>query len=71
MRFPNSVDELIAELDRKFPEFIPDADDSERKIFHAAGQRSVVNFLKQWRASASHTPPAPRQRGQGRDVSRK
>lgn len=68
MTFPNTVDDLIAALDRKFPEFVPDADDSIEKIFRSAGQRSVVQFLKTWRSSASTPSPQPRQRGQGRHV---
>lgn len=71
MTFPNTVDDLIAALDKKFPEFIPSADDSIEQIFRSAGQRSVVQFLKTWRASATkQQPPTSRQRGQGRDVRR-
>ena len=51
MRFPNTVDDLIAALDARFPEVVPMPGDDPDEIMHAAGQRSVVAFLKTWRAS--------------------
>jgi hypothetical protein len=67
-RFPHTVEELIRALDETFSEVVPAPGDSPDKIFHAAGQRSVVLYLKKWRASAGNEPPAPRQRGSGRPV---
>ena len=71
MRFPNTVDDLIAALDATFPEVVPTPGQSTDELFHASGQRSVVAYLKQWRASASKPALAPRKRGQGRHVHRK
>lgn len=68
MRFPNTVDDMIVMLDRTFPETVPQPGDSPEEIMHAAGQRSVVTWLKAARANASKPPPPPRQRGRGRDV---
>lgn len=73
-RFPNTVDGLIELLDRTFPEAVPSPGQSNDEIFHTAGQRSVVNWLKERRARAlqnSINPPARRKRGQGRHVSGK
>lgn len=71
MRFPNTVDELITMLDRTFPETVPMPGDSPEEIMHAAGARSVVTWLKAWRANASRAPAPPRPRGRGRDVRSK
>ena len=68
MRFPNTVDDLIAALDARFPEVVPMPKDDHEEIMHAAGQRSVVAFLKTWRANANKPTPPPRPRGKGRDV---
>lgn len=68
--FPNSVDDLIQALDERFPEVAPDPSADMSKVMHQAGQRSVVLYLKQWRANASKEPPIRRQRGSGRRVSR-
>lgn len=70
MRFPNTTEELIRALDENyFPENIPTPGDAPDKVFWEAGQRSVVQFLKQWRDRAGDPPPTPRQRGKGRPVS--
>lgn len=50
--FPVTVDQLIEALDGAFPERCPDIDDSDRQVWFKAGQRSVVNFLRQWRSTA-------------------
>lgn len=71
MRFPNTVDDLIAHLDKTYPEVVPVPGQSTDELFHASGQRSVVTYLKQWRSNAHKPPPPPRQRGRGRDVRRK
>jgi hypothetical protein len=68
MRFPNTVEELIAQLDERYPEVVPEPGDSNDEIMFAAGRRSLVNSLKQWRAGAGSPPPEPRKRGQGRPV---
>lgn len=68
MRFPHTVEELIVQLDATFPEVMPSPGDANDEIMHAAGQRSVVHYLKQWRASAGTPPPSPRKRAQGRPV---
>lgn len=66
MRFPNTVDDLIALLDKTFMEVIPQPGDSPETIMHAAGARSVVAWLKTARANASRAPAPPRERGKGR-----
>jgi hypothetical protein len=71
MRFPNTVDDFIALLDRTFPEVVPQPGDSPEEIMHAAGARSVVAWSKAARANASKTPAPPRLRGRGRDVRSK
>jgi hypothetical protein len=38
--------ELLTALDRVFPLLPPDLDDSERKIFAAAGSRRVIDFMR-------------------------
>lgn len=68
MSFPSTVTGLIALLDEAFPEVTPKPGDAPDKIFHAAGQRSVVHWLKRMRAEAGKPPVAPRPRGSGRPV---
>jgi len=67
MSFPNSVDDLIAELDRRFPEPAIGPNTTMDQIKFDAGQRSVVQFLKTWRAQPLKEPTAPR-RGSGRQI---
>lgn len=64
--FPHTVGELILALDATFPEVISKPGDSTDKIFHAAGQRSVIHFIKQWRDGALTVAPSARTRGAGR-----
>ena len=71
MRFPNSVDDLIRKLDELFPEPAIGPEDTMDQIKYRGGQRSVVTYLKQWRATAALPEQEPRQRGRGRDVRRK
>lgn len=66
MRFPNTVDDLIAELDRRFPETVPEPGNDHSEIMFAAGRRSVVTFLKRWRENAGKPPAPPKERGRGR-----
>jgi hypothetical protein len=66
--FPSSVDMLIDELDKRFPEPAIGPDDTMDKIKFDAGQRSVVTYLKRWRAQAAAGPAPPQPRGQGRRV---
>ena len=70
MRFPNTAHELVAALDTMFPEVTAMPGDDPQVVMQAAMQRSVVQFLKQWRDGADKEPPRPRQRGQGRRVHR-
>jgi len=44
--FPPLNEEVITELDLRFPDRCPRMDESDRAIWHYAGQRSVVEFLK-------------------------
>ena len=70
MRFPNTVDDLIAALDLRYPEVVAKPGDNPEEIFHRSIQRAVIQDLKQWRANAARPTPPPRPRGKGRDVSR-
>jgi hypothetical protein len=44
---PFKIDDMIKDLDKIFPLKNPNIKDSEREIFYKAGQRSVIEFLKQ------------------------
>lgn len=68
MRFPESSVELVRQLDAQYPEYVPQPGDSLEKIYHSAGQRSVIVALKGWLASAGREPAPARPRGQGRPV---
>lgn len=70
MRFPNTVDDLIAQLDSTFPEVSLKPGMSTDEIMYDSGQRSVVTYLKNWRLNANKPAPLPRQRGRGRNVRR-
>lgn len=70
MSFPNSVDDLIRDLDTKFPELAIAADTPLDAIRFQAGQRSVIHFLKTWRAQSLAPAAPPRSRGEGRRVPR-
>ena len=63
--FPNTVDDMIRELNGLFPETIATPDDTIAHIQFHAGQRSVIQFLNQWRAHPEQRPASPR-RGAGR-----
>ena len=63
--FPNTPDDLIKDLDVMFPEPAIGPQDSMADIQYEAGQRSVIQFIKQWRAHPAQSPTPPR-RGQGR-----
>ena len=65
---PNTVEELIRELDKMFPEVVGHPGDDDQTIRHKLSQRSVVLFLKQW-LERPHTEPVPRERGTGRPVT--
>lgn len=43
---PNTVDELIEELDRDYPEQCPSPNWGEREVWIKAGQRQVVRTLR-------------------------
>tara|TARA_R100001463_G_scaffold57630_3_gene109902 strand:- start:238 stop:438 length:201 start_codon:yes stop_codon:yes gene_type:complete len=44
-RFPPIPHELLAELEKRFPERCPDLKTDERVIWFYSGQRAVVRFL--------------------------
>lgn len=68
-RFPNTVDDLILELDKRYPEVAPQPGDDPQAVFQAALQRSVVLHLKEWRANSLRLPTErATTRGKGRDV---
>lgn len=67
MRFPNTPHDLIEQLDRVFPEPSIGPSDTMDEIKFAAGQRSVIAYLKTWRDAPRDAPPPPR-RGAGRRV---
>jgi hypothetical protein len=71
-RFPNSVDDLIRELDEQYPEVIAKPGDDPQQVFQAQLQRAVVLQLKHWRANSLKLPSTeqPTTRGKGRDVRR-
>lgn len=70
MSFPNTVDDLIASLDAKFPEPAIGPNDTMDKIKFDAGARSVINYLKTWRAQSLKGSAPPPKRGEGRNVHR-
>ena len=43
---PPITEELIKDLEDRFPAKCPDITDSDRQIWFYAGQRSIVEFLK-------------------------
>lgn len=49
MIFPTSANELVDELDKLVPEYVPEAGDDMITIQRRAGKRELVNFLKHWR----------------------
>ena len=46
IQLPYTVDELINVLDKIYPDRSPSLKDNEREVWFKAGQRSVVNWLK-------------------------
>ena len=46
IQLPYTVDELINVLDDIYPERSPSLKDNDREVWFKAGQRSVVNWLK-------------------------
>lgn len=49
MKFPISADDLVDELDKFVPEYVPQAGDSMDLIQRNAGKRELVLFLKRLR----------------------
>jgi hypothetical protein len=45
--FPHLSDELIGELNRRYPERTPETDWSDRDIWIRVGERRVVRFLNE------------------------
>lgn len=64
--FPNTVGELLRQLDEIIPEVIPSAKMSHDEIIFAGGRRSVVQLLRQWRDGALEARAEAPKRGQGR-----
>jgi hypothetical protein len=57
--FPHIPVALLERLDALFPERCADQDQTERSIFHQAGQRSVIRLLiRISNAQAGIDPPA-------------
>jgi|TARA_B110000977_G_C11049735_1_gene481859 hypothetical protein len=46
IQLPYTVEELINVLDKIYPEKAPELKDNEKTVWFKAGQRSVVNWLK-------------------------
>lgn len=51
---PVYASELIDQLDETFPHRCPRMEESERSIFHYAGMRELVDFLKAKRDEEEH-----------------
>jgi hypothetical protein len=52
MQLPESATALIDELDRLYPERLPEVGAAAEEIHRYAGKREVVLFLKHWRDTA-------------------
>lgn len=59
MKFPETAAALVEELDRLFPERVPEIGDSMEAIQRYAGRRELILFLKNWQGKF------------GRDVDRR
>ena len=46
IQVPYTVEELIKVLDKIYPEKAPELKDNEKTVWFKAGQRSVVNWLR-------------------------
>ena len=62
MQLPDSSYALIDELDRIFPEKLPEPNESLESIQRHAGKREVVLFLKHWAETARRSPSEQRSR---------
>lgn len=62
MQLPDSAYALIDELDRIFPERLPELGDELESIQRYAGKREVVLFLKQWANRSRQAAPQIRSR---------
>lgn len=49
MNFPASASELVDELDRMFPEVVPEAGDDMIAVQRQAAKRELVKSLIHWR----------------------
>ena len=45
--FPYTSEELLNELDKRFPEKSPTLDETHETLMWRGGQRSVIQFLRQ------------------------
>lgn len=52
LKFPDSAVALVDELDRLYPERVPELGDTPESIQRQAGKRELVLFLKYWRDAA-------------------
>lgn len=55
MKFPASANELVDELERLFPEVVPEPGDDMISIQRQAAKREVVRFLQHWRGQATRS----------------
>lgn len=46
-KFPYVPENLLLHMEKLIPEMCPTLDQSERDIFHYAGQRAIVRLLRQ------------------------
>ena len=46
IQLPYTVEELMKVLDKIYPEKAPELKDNEKTVWFKAGQRSVVNWLR-------------------------
>ena len=51
---PPITDELVAALDKRYPDHWPDLKLTDREIWYQAGQRSVVNMLLSQHSRQQH-----------------
>lgn len=55
--FPVTGEQFLQELERRFPEFIADADTTEAELRFRAGQRSVVKAMRDLLTSYTKRDP--------------
>lgn len=55
--FPEDVDVLIEQLDKIFPNQVPNPADTEREVWIKVGKVQAVAFLKAWRKASLEKQP--------------